>query len=73
MARVDRKRGEHGKDLLAKHGVQLCQLFLADLLPAHERDARLRERRHDLTVVDPDLAVDQALDPGADCLQLLLW
>ena len=71
VARVDRQRSEHRKDLLAEHRVKLTQLLLADVLAAHQRDARVRERRDDLAVVDRQLASDQALDPGPDCPQLL--
>ena len=67
---INRKRGEHGEDLLSENRVQLSELFLADLILAHQRDARLRERRQDLAVVDRCLAIDQSFDPRADRLQL---
>src|SRR5437868_11658254 len=71
MARVDSQRRQDGEDLLAKHSVELGELPPADLLSAHDRDARLGESRHDLARVETDLAVDQPLDPGPNRLQLL--
>ncbi len=71
VTRVDRQRRQHREDLLPEDGVQLAQLLLADLLPAHQRDPGFGEGGHDLAVVDPELAIDQPFDPVADRPQLL--
>ena len=68
---VDRERGQHGKDLLPEHRVQLAQLFLAHLVGADDLDARLGERRHDARVVQADLALHEPLDAAADGLELI--
>src|SRR2546430_15141729 len=71
VAGIDREGRQNLKNILPEHGVELGELFLADLLAAHESDSRLRERRNDLTVIDRHLAIDQSFDPRADRLQLL--
>ena len=69
MAGVDRERGQHREDLLPEDAVQLGELLATHLLAAHQRDPGGGERRHHL-LVEPDLPLDQALDPRPDRLQL---
>ena len=73
MRGVDRERGQHGEDLLAKDRVELAQLLLGHVLPAHDGDPRLGRRHLDLLVPPVVLLVVRVLvDYRAHSEQIVL-